>query len=174
MKKIKGFTMIELLIVIAVLGILAVAVLSAINPLEQMRKARDSGRKSDAAELLNALERYYTSFGCYPWDSACDGTGLLSGNVNPAFASGSNCEDLIKKDEMKVQFQNRNTVTGAELWMTETVGHAVSVCFEPESTGAREGSLGGTMDISNVSVAACAGSYAGGGSGASCYVCVPQ
>ena len=33
----KGFTLIELLIVISILGILAVAVLSAINPVEQLK-----------------------------------------------------------------------------------------------------------------------------------------
>ena len=77
----KGFTLIELLIVIAILGILAVAVLSAINPVEQMKKARDAGRKSDAAELLNAHERYFTTFGCYPWENVagvCTATALGS------------------------------------------------------------------------------------------------
>ena len=66
MKKIKkGFTMIELLIVIAILGILAVAVLSAINPLEQIRRGRDTGSRSDAEQLLNAVERYYSSRGYF-------------------------------------------------------------------------------------------------------------
>ena len=58
----KGFTLIEMLIVIAVIGILAIAVLSAINPVEQTRKARDARRRSNAAELLNAAERYYTTY----------------------------------------------------------------------------------------------------------------
>ncbi|PIU02330.1 hypothetical protein COT66_00800, partial [Candidatus Shapirobacteria bacterium CG09_land_8_20_14_0_10_49_15] len=31
----KGFTLVEMLIVIAIIGVLAVAVLSAINPIEQ-------------------------------------------------------------------------------------------------------------------------------------------
>src|SRR3989344_261652 len=66
-KKVQGFTLIELIIVIAILGILAVAVLSAINPLEQIRKANDARRKSNAAEFLNGLERYLaTNAGAYP------------------------------------------------------------------------------------------------------------
>ena len=63
----KGFTLIELLIVVVIIGILSVAVLSAINPIEQINKATDQGKKSDAAELLNALERYFTTFQAYPW-----------------------------------------------------------------------------------------------------------
>lgn len=169
-----GFTLIELLIVIAVLGVLVVAVLSAINPLEQMRKARDAGRKSDAAELLNALERYYTTFGCYTWDTACDGTGVLSGSVNSTFGAGGNVQGLIDKDELKTQFVTRTTITGKELWMTEATGKVVSVCFEPESTSARTGGLGPTRNITNTAAATCTGTYSGGGASATCYVCVPQ
>ena len=169
----RGFTLIEILIVIVLLGILAVAVLSAINPLEQIKKARDSGRKSDSAELLNAHERYYTTFGCYPWDTSCNGT-VLSGTVNPVFTTGGNSQALLTNNEVKTQFQNRNTVANGELWMTEATGGLVSVCFEPESESARNGGLGATLDIANTSAATCTGNYTGGGSGATCYVCVPQ
>ncbi len=62
-----GFTMIELLIVIAILGILAVAVLSAINPLEQINRGRDTGLRSDAEQLLNAIDRFYAFNGFMPW-----------------------------------------------------------------------------------------------------------
>jgi prepilin-type N-terminal cleavage/methylation domain-containing protein len=57
----KGFTMIELLVVIAIIGVLAVAVLSSINPIEQINKGRDTRARSDAAELLAASERYFTT-----------------------------------------------------------------------------------------------------------------
>ena len=79
----RGFTLIELLIVISILGILAVAVLSAINPVEQLKKSRDARRKSDVAELLNAHERYFTTFGCYVWDNY---TGTCANGTNPSAA----------------------------------------------------------------------------------------
>lgn len=71
-KLLRGFTLVELLIVIALIAILSVAVLSTINPIEQSNKARDARVQNDAAELLGALERYYASTsssgdGTYPW-----------------------------------------------------------------------------------------------------------
>lgn len=69
-KQHSGFTMIELLIVITILGILAVAVLSAINPIEQINRGRDTGSRSDAEQLLSAIDRYYAFNGYYPWVSS--------------------------------------------------------------------------------------------------------
>jgi prepilin-type N-terminal cleavage/methylation domain-containing protein len=62
-----GFTMIELLIVISILGFLAVAVLAAINPIEQINRGKDTGSRSDAEQLLSSIDRYYASNGYYPW-----------------------------------------------------------------------------------------------------------
>ncbi len=62
-----AFTMIELLIVIAILGILAVAVLAAINPIEQINRGRDTGTRSDSEQLLSAIDRFYAYKGYYPW-----------------------------------------------------------------------------------------------------------
>lgn len=56
----EGFTLIELLIVIAVLGVLASVVLVAIDPLEQIARANDSGRESTVAQLGHAMQAYMT------------------------------------------------------------------------------------------------------------------
>ena len=69
-KQRSGFTMIELLIVITILGILAVAVLSAINPIEQINRGRDTGTRSDAEQLISAIDRYYAFNGYYTWVSS--------------------------------------------------------------------------------------------------------
>jgi prepilin-type N-terminal cleavage/methylation domain-containing protein len=70
----KGFTLIELLIVMAILGVLAVVVLVAINPAEQMRRARDTGRISGVQQIGRAAAAYYTANGVLPggtgtWDA---------------------------------------------------------------------------------------------------------
>jgi prepilin-type N-terminal cleavage/methylation domain-containing protein len=56
-----AFTLIELLIVIAILGVLAVVVLLALNPVQQLARTRDSGRISAVTQLGHALEAYATS-----------------------------------------------------------------------------------------------------------------
>lgn len=63
----KGFTLMELLIVIGVLGILAAGLLAAIDPFEQLKKARDTNNRSAAIELLGASQRYYATHGYLPW-----------------------------------------------------------------------------------------------------------
>jgi prepilin-type N-terminal cleavage/methylation domain-containing protein len=65
--KMKGFTLVELLIVIALISILSVAVLATINPIEQSNKAKDSTVQNDAAEVMNSYERYYANAQEYPW-----------------------------------------------------------------------------------------------------------
>ena len=51
----KGFTLLELLIVIAILAVLAAATVFALNPSEMLKKARDSQRISDLSSLKSAL-----------------------------------------------------------------------------------------------------------------------
>ena len=54
----KGFTLVELLVVIAILAVLAVAVVVVLNPAELLKQARDSTRISDLAALNNASSLY--------------------------------------------------------------------------------------------------------------------
>lgn len=57
----KGFTLIELLIVIAIIGILAAVVLVGLDPVNQLARGRDAGRKTTVGQLERAVEAYYTS-----------------------------------------------------------------------------------------------------------------
>ena len=87
-RKINAFTLVELLIVIALIGILSVAVLATINPIEQANKARDAKFKNDAAEVLGALERFYASQSQYPWnDLSFGGTDAIAADDNALLTS---------------------------------------------------------------------------------------
>lgn len=66
----KGFTLIEMLVVLAILGVIAAVLFSAINPLAQLSKSNDARRKSDLEALQHALELYYQDNSRYPASSA--------------------------------------------------------------------------------------------------------
>lgn len=51
----QGFTLVELLVVIAIIAILAAVVVLIINPLELTKKGRDATRLADLANLQNAI-----------------------------------------------------------------------------------------------------------------------
>ena len=62
----KGFTLLEILLVIAAIGILAVIVLVAINPNRQIAQVRNAQRRSDVNTLYKALEQYLIDNQSYP------------------------------------------------------------------------------------------------------------
>ena len=56
----KGFTLLELLIVIGILAILATTVVLVLNPVQLLKKARDSQRLADLGSLKTAIAYYIT------------------------------------------------------------------------------------------------------------------
>ena len=65
-KRNKGFTLLEILLVIAAIGILAAIVLIAINPNKQIEAAREAKRKSDQNAIAKAIQQYIIEKGVYP------------------------------------------------------------------------------------------------------------
>ncbi len=53
----KGFTLIEILVVIAIIAILAAIVLVAINPAKRFEDARNSQRKANVEAILSAIQQ---------------------------------------------------------------------------------------------------------------------
>lgn len=156
-----GFTMIELLVVIAVIGVLAVAVLSSIDPIEQINKGRDTRKRSNAAQLINAVDRYYAIAELYPWNDAtyngeaadtlpstafpdgvvcvADGNGFCTVG-GPTYADQAWLDALSETSEVKQSFINQledDSVTNA-LYLAKRadgpgVDDALYICFAPAS-----------------------------------------
>jgi len=183
--KIRGFTMIELLIVMAILGILAVAVLSAINPLEQIRRGRDTGSRSDCEQLVNAVERHYASHGYFPWQTSEADTSSFtwadSTSGNTAFADMLG--DLITAEEVRSGYTSRITKSTANAiffyYDGSSTGNSPYACFLPQSNSFK---VDAAADCKQRTAAtdfpkgsACAGNCTSGTwtSGLNCYLCLP-
>lgn len=54
----KGFTLLEILLVVGIISILAGIVILAINPTKQLGDTRDAQRRSDVLTILNAIYQY--------------------------------------------------------------------------------------------------------------------
>lgn len=84
-----GFTLIELLIVIVILGILATAVLVAMDPAEQIARGKDAGIISSVGQLGHAVQAYYTAQSAVlpvaGWNAPAGATGLVGSGELKSF-----------------------------------------------------------------------------------------
>lgn len=156
----KGFTLMELLIVIGVLGILAAGLLAAIDPFEQLKKARDTNNRSAAIEILQSSQRYYATHGYLPWRKpgatagtfVCDGADIAdlrpaadetgfphrSVALEPSTTTGDayDCLNatLLPDGEIKTTFFSGLATT---LYIYSGSKTKVGVCFAPEGKSNR-------------------------------------
>lgn len=82
MKQRKGFTLVELLVVISIIGLLSTLAVVALN--QARVRARDSKRLSDVKQIQTALEIYYADQGAYPIGDLTIGVPGVSDVLNDA------------------------------------------------------------------------------------------
>jgi len=84
----KGFTLLEILLVIAIIAILAGIVIIAINPSKQLADSRNAQRDTDVNTILNAAYQY-----------AVDNNGTIPATITTTptaiCATGGTCTGLI-------------------------------------------------------------------------------
>jgi prepilin-type N-terminal cleavage/methylation domain-containing protein len=130
-----GFTLIEMLIVIALLGILAVGLLAAVDPLEQFRKGQDTAQRNGVQELYNAYVRYYTMYQQFPMGIS---QTFAVTSLNTATMT-SEISSLVSSGELKSNYLgNVKRQERIFVWYRDTGNVAEhSVCFLPQSKSVR-------------------------------------
>ena len=125
----KGFTLIELIIGITILSLLAVALLAALDPVEQFNKARDTATRNTTMEIHNALLRYKAAKEVYPANINVTKVEQMSGANGLAILT-----DLTGSGELKGNFAS---VAGTALQTiyvaNDTTNNILYTCYQPRS-----------------------------------------
>lgn len=167
-----GFTMIELLIVIAILGILATAVLSAINPVEQINRGRDTGTRSDAEQLISAIDRYNAFKGYLPWQWGASDANLALSSDGTATGTLTALTATLPLDHGGSA--SPTPWTACHILNKISVHDAVGTAC-PAGYGTEDLKVAFVNRITNTTTSRALFMYNSGASGASTYVCfIPQ
>lgn len=87
-----GFTLVEILVVVSLIGILITASIVLLNPAKQLAKSNDAKRKSDLRTIQSALEQYRADNGVYPKFFVSSTGAYVYGHAEARFLSFNTSE----------------------------------------------------------------------------------
>ena len=113
----KGFTLIEILLVIALIAILSAITIVALNPTKQFGQAKDTTRVSHVNTILNAVNQY-----------SLDNAGLVPSTI----PTGTDC---TASSDYEICQTGSECGTGVDLSvLTDLERYIVSIPIDPAST----------------------------------------
>ena len=151
----KGFTIIEVVLVLAIAGLIFLMVFIALPALQ--RSQRNTQREQDIARFLTAINNYQTNnSGKTPWKGTTgdqDQNNLIKRYIC-ADGSSTSCEAFNDPDGTTYKFVNKGVVTSTQTISVTALDHNVYVyqqatCGDTE-TQVKKGS--GTREIALVYV----------------------
>ena len=118
----KGFTLIEILLVVAAIAILAGIVIVAINPAAQLAATRDAERVSEVNSILNAISQ-----------------NLIDGEVLPSDIPSGTCDPTGATTTQEICTNGAADCTGLVDLETDLVDEYISAIPSDPSTGDASG-----------------------------------
>lgn len=100
-RKESGFTLIELIIVVAIIGILVTIVIIAINPVRLLHDSQDAKMRSDLQQIKAAFQLYYNENRNYPSGSTIPSSGAC-------WSSGAGCTGTVYMKQVPKSTSNRD------------------------------------------------------------------
>lgn len=97
LKRRGGFTLIELMIVIGIIGTLASMTIIAVSPNKQLAMAQDAARVSNVKQIQNALTQYLLDVGSFPTGIPSSTSGIPICKQGITAATCVNLDTLIPK-----------------------------------------------------------------------------
>ncbi len=126
----KGFTLIEILIVLALMAVLAAIVIPNVQGF--LGRGKDDSYKVDKKTLQAAVDGYYTKNSAYP--TTAGATGLPTGGNNSYVVTATLVTDKYLNDTpSSANSYNNASGTGTYGWYVDSSGRVQSI---PTYTGA--------------------------------------
>jgi hypothetical protein len=123
-----GFTLVELLLVIALLGAFMIGLIGALDPFEQLKKGTDTSRMNTVNEFYNAIVRSYAVSGRVPIQKDVFSIPLSSVDAMEIITS------LQSIGELKSNFTQLSSKDLNSIFVSASQdGRTLAVCFRPES-----------------------------------------
>lgn len=103
----RGFTLIEIVLVITLIGLMGTLLITLVNPAKQFQKSNDARRKADLHQVQAVLELYRSDQGQYPAALPACGAALSAGTTT--YLQKVPCDP-----KNTGQFQYQYTTTGPD------------------------------------------------------------